>query len=84
MDLEKEVRLIKARNARVEADKAWETTWTRTVTIAMITYISVLTIFLVIRVQKPFLTALVTMLGFILSIQSIPIVKEWWLKKNQR
>lgn len=33
MDLEKEINDIKARNKRVELDKAWETSWTRRICI---------------------------------------------------
>ncbi len=84
MDLEKEIKLIKERNARVEADKAWETSLTRMLLVAVLTYITVLILLLLIGVQKPFLTALVPMIGFVLSLQTIPIVKRWWLKKNQR
>ena len=84
MDLEKEIKLIKERNSRVEADKAWETSLTRTILIATLTYITILIFFLFIGVQKPFLTALVPMIGFVLSLQTIPVVKKWWVKKNQR
>lgn len=83
MDVEKEIKQIKERNARVEADKAWETSLTRTVLVGAITYVSILILMLVIGTPKPFLTALVPMLGFILSIQTIPVVKKWWLKKQK-
>jgi len=36
MNLEKEVTDIKARNKRVEADKAWETSWSRKIVIAVL------------------------------------------------
>src|SRR3990167_5813114 len=38
-DLEKEIREIKQRNLRVEADKAWEVSWTRIFFISISTYI---------------------------------------------
>ena len=40
-ELEKEIELIKMRNKRVEADKAWETSWTRKICIAVLTYLVV-------------------------------------------
>ena len=40
-DLEKEIELIKERNKRVETDKAWETSWTRKICIAVLTYLVV-------------------------------------------
>lgn len=83
MDYEKEINAIKERNVRVEADKAWETSSIRTILIASITYLTILIVFLVIGLQKPFLSAAIPMIGFVLSIQSIPIVKKWWLKKRE-
>ena len=41
MDLEKEIRSIKKRNARVEKDKAWETSLTRRLCICVLTYLVV-------------------------------------------
>ena len=46
MDLEKEIKEIKERNKRVETDKAWETSWTRKICIALLTYFSCSTIFI--------------------------------------
>ena len=39
--LEDRIALIEQRNSRVEADKAWETSWARKVSIAFVTYIVV-------------------------------------------
>lgn len=36
--LESRLAEIESRNARVENDKAWETSWTRKLTIAIMTY----------------------------------------------
>ena len=38
MSLEERVAKIEARNAKVEADKAWETSWVRRFSIALLTY----------------------------------------------
>lgn len=82
MDLEKEIKLIKERNARVEADKVWETSLTRMLFVAGLTYLTVLVFLLLTGVQKPFLSALVPSIGFVLSLQTIPVVKKWWLSKK--
>ena len=42
-DLENEIEKIKERNARVEKDKAWETSWTRRICIMILTYVVVVT-----------------------------------------
>ena len=40
--LQQQIDELKTRNKRVEADKAWETSWTRKIIIAVITYILIL------------------------------------------
>ena len=78
MDLDKEIEALKARNSRVEKDKAWEISWTRRLFIAAVTYI-VAGIWLVqISDTNPWLKALVPAIGYLLSTLSIPVVKNWW------
>lgn len=83
-NLEKEIESIKNRNRRVEKDKAWETSWTRKAAIAVSTYIVVLIFFLIAKVEKPFIGALVPSIAFLLSTASIEILKNWWLNKSRK
>lgn len=71
---------ITARNARVEADKAWETSWTRKLFIACITYVVVSLYLPFLGVEKSYLHALVPVCGYLLSTLSLPFVKSWWLE----
>lgn len=80
MEIEKEIELIKDRNARVEKDKAWEISSARRFTIAAGTYIIAACWLLVIRDSYPWLKALVPTGGYLLSTLSLPIIKTWWLK----
>ena len=77
------VERILERNARVETDKAWETSFARVGCIACITYVCAFFLMVIIGVANPLLSACIPVLGFILSQQSLPIVKEWWLKKRK-
>lgn len=79
--LKKEIAAIKARNARVEKDKGWETSWTRKIAVAAATYAVVLIFFLIIKVDRPFISAIVPTLGFLLSTLSIDALKNWWIKQ---
>lgn len=82
-ELQHEIEQIKARNRRVEADKAWETSNTRKIIIAVLTYL-VMALFMVsIGVPNPFINAVVPTLGFFLSTVSVGIIKEWWEKKRK-
>jgi len=80
--LEKEIEQIKERNARVEADKAWEVSNFRTFIIAVIIYLIELRYF--INSGNYFINALVTALGFIVSVQSFTFIKKRWLKKHRK
>ncbi|MAE13327.1 hypothetical protein CMO92_02070 [Candidatus Woesearchaeota archaeon] len=78
--LEKEINKIKDRNKRVEADKGWETSWTRKVLVALLTYIVVVIFFFAAGLPKPFVNSLVPTAGFVLSTASLPFFKRLWLK----
>jgi hypothetical protein len=80
MDIEKEIDIIKRRNRRVEANKAWETSWTRRIFIATVTYlIAVLWLFIIGEVSI-LLKAAVPAGGYILSTFSLPFIKKWWIE----
>lgn len=80
MDLQTEIIQIKSRNAKVEADKAWETSWFRKITIAVLTYLVIVIFFLLNSLPHPFINALVPTIGFILSTFTISLFKKLWLK----
>ena len=68
-NVEKEIELIKERNKKVELDKAWETSWTRKICIAVLTYfIVVLYSYIIKQFDNIWLSSFVPVLGFILSI----------------
>jgi hypothetical protein len=78
--LKNEVETIKSRNKKVEADKAWETSISRKVLIAILTYLVIVLFFFMANLPKPFANAIVPTLGFILSTLTVPIFKKFWLK----
>lgn len=79
--LNKEIELIKERNKRVEADKAWETSKTRVLSILVMTYIITAIVFYFIGVKNFMLSAFIPTVGFYLSTQSLPFIKKWWIGK---
>ncbi len=80
--LQLEIEEIKKRNQRVEADKAWETGWTRRLIVLTLTYIVVVIFFFFAQLPRPFLNAIVPSLAFVLSTLTVPIFKKWWLKSK--
>jgi len=83
MEIEKEILEIKERNARVEMDKAWETSGARKVLITILTYIVIVLFFFFAQLPKPFINAIVPTLGFLLSTLSISYFKKLWLKHRK-
>lgn len=83
-ELHQEINDIKARNARVEADKAWETSWTRRTLILALTYIVIVIFFLAADLPDPFMNAIVPSAAFVLSTLTIPICKKWWQKIGKK
>ena len=80
-DFEKRLAAIEARNARVELEKAWETSWVRRISIAILTYIIVSVFLIVIRKPQPFINAFVPPIGFLLSTLVMRQVKDAWEHK---
>jgi hypothetical protein len=81
--LEQEIEEIKKRNVRVELDKKWETSKTRKICIAILTYIVVIIYSSIIsRTSNVLLSSLVPVMGFILSTLSLKAIRKIWEKKN--
>jgi len=83
-DLEKRVKNIEKRNKRVENDKAWETSYARRGLLIIFTYLSIGIYMAVIKVDRPWLNAIIPSLGFLLSTLTLPFFKNLWLKKQKK
>ncbi|HIH38530.1 hypothetical protein J4460_00995 [Candidatus Woesearchaeota archaeon] len=80
--LQKEIDQIRERNARVEADKAWETSKARKFIIAILTYICMVIFFYFAGLPKPFINSIVPALAFWLSTLTLPLAKQAWLARK--
>lgn len=74
-----DLKKIKERNAKVEADKAWETSWVRRITITIFTYIVAALYMRNVGLGNPYLGAFVPSGGYLLSTMSLPFVRNFWL-----
>lgn len=79
--LKQEINSIKERNSKVEVDKAWETSLSRKIIIAILTYAVIVLFFHFAELPKPFINAIVPAIGFVLSTLSVPIFKNLWIKR---
>jgi len=80
MNCEEEIKKIQARNRKVELDKAWETSTTRKVSVAVLTYLVMVLVMHSLKMENPFIGAIIPTLGFMLSTFSLDFIKEFWKK----
>ena len=80
-DIRQDLEKIKSRNARVETDKAWETSWTRRIFIALVTYFCAGFYMSIVSLPYAWIGAFVPTLGYILSTLSIPYIRGFWAEK---
>lgn len=79
MDLEQRIQKIEERNQRVEADKAWEGSAVRIGSIMLVTYIIATGLMVAMGNDNSFRNALIPVVGYFLSTQSLPFLKRSWI-----
>jgi hypothetical protein len=77
-ELERRIEALEARNARVELNKAWETSWTRRLVITALTYAIVVVYLVSIGEADPLLKAIVPAVGFLLSTLAARSARTRW------
>ncbi|MCD6522551.1 MAG: hypothetical protein J7K68_02285 [Candidatus Diapherotrites archaeon] len=79
-ELEKRIEKIEQRNRKVEADKAWETSFSRRALLMVFTYLAIGFYLQAIEVPRPWLNAIVPAVAFMLSTLTLPFFKSMWLE----
>lgn len=82
LSIEDRVKQLEVRNRRVEADKAWETSWVRRIGIAVLTYIVIAMYLGFVIGINPWLNALVPVAGFMLSTLTLAYLKSYWISRR--
>ena len=80
--LRADIELIKKRNKRVEEAKAWEVSKTRSIFIAVSSFLLIYIVMVLVAADHPFFNALVSALSYLLSTSSYDLLKSWWLKRH--
>lgn len=79
--IEERLEKIEERNKKVEADKAWEVSFSRKVVVAGLTYLVICIFFITIDLPRPWVNAIVPTLGFVLSTLSLRYFKRLWVTR---
>lgn len=82
--IEERLVAIEERNARVENAKAWETSWMRRGLLVLFTYLSIGIYMWAINIDRPWLSAIVPAVGFMISTLTMPFFKKLWVRYYQR
>ena len=80
-ELDRRLKAVEQRNAKVTSDKAWEISVTRRLSIAALTYAVVVIYLVVIRNIQPFINAIVPVMGYLLSTLVLARVKQNWIQR---
>lgn len=78
--LEQRITNIEKRNREVEQNKAWETSWTRKILVAVFTYLAIALYLKFIVKIDPWINAIIPTVGFLLSTLTLPFFKKLWEK----
>jgi hypothetical protein len=84
MDINKTIKVIQKRNRRVEADKAWETSFFRRALIMVFTYVVAYLWMDTVELEKAWLAALIPAGAYLISTVTFPPLREWWIKHFYR
>lgn len=76
--IEQRLRKIEDRNRKVEADKAWEVSYTRRLLLLLFTYLTIGFYLQAIKIPQPWLNAIVPAIAFMLSTLTLPFFKKLW------
>lgn len=82
LTIEERLAQLEARNKRVEADKAWETSLTRRLSIMVLTYLTVVAYLHFVVHISPWVNALVPVIGFFLSTLTVSALKRRWIDRR--
>ena len=82
-NFEQRIQNIEDRNKRVEADKSWERSLARRVILAISSYLVIAIFFIFIKIEKPWINAIVPALAFMIQQLSMPFFKKKWLEMKK-
>jgi hypothetical protein len=83
-DLVNRIEKLEARNKKVEADKAWETSWIRRLLIMVLTYLVVMSYLHFVVHINPWINGFVPVIGYFLSTLTVSAAKKQWIKKKKK
>lgn len=82
--IEERIAKLEARNSRVEADKAWETSWTRRLVLTSLIYLTVVFYLHFVIHIEPWINALVPVIGYFASTFTLGFLKNRFTDRQRK
>ncbi len=79
--IEKKIEIIKGRNRKVEADKAWERSKVRKALIMLFTYVAMGVYMFAVGITHPWINAVVPTIAFMFATMTMPYFKRIWIER---
>jgi len=83
-EIESRIEKIEARNKQVTAEKSWETSRTRVLSVIVLTYVVLVLSMQILSLPNPFVSALVPTIGYYLSTVSVGVIKRRFFDKLEK
>ena len=80
--LEERVEKLESRNRRVEADKAWEISWLRRISLMVLIYLTIVFYLRFVVHIDPWINGLVPVIGYFISTLTIGLLKKRWVARR--
>ncbi|HEY5152509.1 MAG TPA: hypothetical protein VII55_00895 [Candidatus Saccharimonadales bacterium] len=80
--LEARVEKLESRNRRVEADKAWEISWMRRLSLMVLIYLTVVFYLRFVVHIDPWINGLVPVIGYFISTLTVGLLKKRWVARR--
>ncbi|MCF7905583.1 hypothetical protein K9L63_00090 [Candidatus Gracilibacteria bacterium] len=82
-NLKHEIETIKERNNRVELDKKWETSWTRRIFLAVLSYVATYIFLRIIHAENAVYGAMIPAGAYLLQQMTVRPLRAFWENANK-
>ena len=82
-ELERRIASVEERNRRVELDKSWETSLSRKIVVAILTYFVVVLFFIFAGLPNPLYASIVPTIAYLVSTLTLPFFKKTCLRYHR-
>ncbi len=84
LNMEETLQAIVDRNKRVEAEKAWEVSFTRRAFLAVLTYVTAALLLSLLGQERVLLLSFIPAISYVFSTLTLPWMKRFWMRSQRK